>query len=111
MLDLRSGVGEDLGVGIGRGSALVARVAEQIGRAPQESDAGLFLERRGLIRERVEVRAERREAVTLRSDVPVMEAVVRGADLGEELEGCGELPAGALQDPSSPNLKKDIKSS
>ena len=43
VLDLRRGVGEDLGVGVGRGAGLVARVREQVGGAPQEADAGPLL--------------------------------------------------------------------
>ena len=43
VLDLRRGVGEDLRVGVGRRAGLVARVGEQVGRAPQQADAGPVL--------------------------------------------------------------------
>ena len=40
LLHLRGGVGEHLGIGVGRGARHVARVREQVGRPPQQLDAG-----------------------------------------------------------------------
>ena len=57
VLDLRGGVGEDLGVGVGRGAGRVARMREQVGGAPQQPDAGPLLVAGGVVDERVEVGA------------------------------------------------------
>ena len=95
VLDLRRGVGEHLGIGVGRGAALVARMGEQVRGAPQELDPGPLLVAQGVIDERVEVRSEGREAVALGCDVAVVEAVVRDAQLAEELERDGHPVAGA----------------
>ena len=43
MGDLGGGVGEQLGVRVRRRPGLVARVGEEVGRAPQELDAGALL--------------------------------------------------------------------
>ena len=94
VLDLRRGVGEDLGVGVGRGAGLVARVGEQVGRAPQEAHAGLLLVAGGVVREGVEVGPELGEGRALGRDVAVVEAVVGHAELGEELERGRQLHAG-----------------
>ena len=91
VLDLGRGVGEHLRVRVGRGAGLVARVGEQVGRAPQQTDAGPFLVAGGVVGERVEVRPELRVAAPLGRHVAIVEAVVGDADLGEELEGDGHL--------------------
>ena len=62
VLDLRRGEGEHLGIGVGRRARLVARVREQVGGAPQEPHAGPLLVAGGVVGQRVEVGAERREA-------------------------------------------------
>ena len=62
VLDLRRGVGEDLRVGVGGGAGLVARVGEQVGRPPQQPDAGPLLVAGGVVDQRIEVGAELREA-------------------------------------------------
>ena len=59
VLDLRRGVREHLGIGVRRRARLVARVGEQVRRAPQERDAGPLLVAGGVVGQRVEVRAER----------------------------------------------------
>ena len=43
VLDLRRGEREHLGIGVGGRASLVARVGEQVRRAPQQPDAGPFL--------------------------------------------------------------------
>ena len=95
VLDLRRGVGEHLGIGVGRGARLVARVGEQVGGAPQQPDAGPLLVAERVVDEGVEVGPERREGRALGRDVAVVEAVVRRAELREELERDGHLRARA----------------
>ncbi len=91
VLDLCGGEGEDLGIGIGRRARLVARMGEQVGGPPEQADAGPFLVAGGIVGQRIEVRTERREARAFRGDVPIVEAVVRDAELREELERDGHL--------------------
>ena len=43
LLDLGGGVGEGVGIGAGGGAVHVARIGEQVGRAPQQLDAGPLL--------------------------------------------------------------------
>ena len=62
VLDLGGGVGEHLGIGVRGRAGLVARMGEQVGRAPQQPDAGPLLVVGGVVGERVEVRAELGEA-------------------------------------------------
>ena len=94
VLDLGGGVGEDLGIGVGRGAALVARVREQVGRAPEQLRAGSLLVPERVVGERVEVVPEFGERGTLGRDVAVVEAVERDAELLDELERDGHLLAG-----------------
>ncbi len=66
---------------------LIARMGEQVRGPPQESDAGPLLVAGSIVRERVQVRAEVGVARPFGGDVAVVEAVVRRAELREELEG------------------------
>ena len=91
VLDLRRGEREHLGIGVGRRARLVARVGEQVGGPPQEPHARPLLVAGGVVGQRVEVGAERREALALWGDVAIVEAVVRRAELLEELERDGHL--------------------
>ena len=91
--DLGRGVGEDLGVGVGRCATLVARVGEQVGGAPQEPQSGALLVPQRVVGERVQVGAELAEGGAFGSHIHVMEAVVGHAQLVEELEGNGHLQA------------------
>ena len=81
----------DLGVRVGGRAAHVAPVAEQVGGAPQQADAGGLL----LLAEQVDDAAEVVDALARRGalgrDVAVVEAVERRAHLGEELERHVEL--------------------
>ena len=86
-LHLRGGVGEDVGVGVGRGAAHVARVREQVGGAPEEFHAGGFLEGLGVGDDGGEVLVGLGERGALGGDVAVVEAVERRADFLEKLEG------------------------
>ena len=92
---LRRGVGEDLGIGVGRGAGRVARMAEEVGGAPEQAHTRAFLVRRGLVDDGLEVRARLGEGPALRRHVAVVEAVVRDAQLLEELEGGGQPGARA----------------
>ena len=58
VLDLGRGVGEDLRIGVRGRAGLVARVGEQVGRAPQERGARPLLVAERVVGQRVEVVAE-----------------------------------------------------
>ena len=62
-------------------------MAEEVGGAPQEDDTGPLLVGRRFVDDGIEVGARFGERPALRSDVAVVEAVVRDAQLLEELEG------------------------
>ena len=94
-LDLGRGVGEDLGVGVGRRAGRVARMAEQVGGPPQQLHAGPRHVPLGLGDDRLEVGRRLGEGAALGRDVAVVEAVVRDAELVEELERRVELRPGA----------------
>ena len=68
-------------------------MGEEVGRSPEETDARLLLVAGRLVHQRVEVRAELRERVALRGDIPIVEAVVGDVDLREELECDSQLRA------------------
>ena len=96
VLHLRGGIGEDLGVGVGRGAGHVAPVREQVGRAPQQLDAGL----RHLLLEdfadapHVQVRLGQRLA--LGRDVAVVEGEEGRAQHLKQFEGDVGLAHGLL---------------
>ena len=94
VLDLGRGVGEHLGIRVRRRAALVARVGEQVGGAPEELGAGPLLVAERVVGQGVEVVAELGERGALGRDVAVVEAVVRDAELLDELERDGHLLAG-----------------
>jgi hypothetical protein len=85
-LHLGGGVGEDVGVGVGRGAAHVAGIREEVGGAPEEFHAGGFLELLRVGDDGVEVFVRLRERAALGGDVAVVEGPERGADFLEELE-------------------------
>jgi len=87
LLYLRSGVGEDMGVRVGGGAVHEARVAEEVGGAPEELHAGGLLQLFRVGDDLVEVLVGLGEGLAFRRDVAVVERVEGGADLGEELEG------------------------
>ncbi len=78
---------EDRRIGIGGRARHEATVAEQIGRAPQQFHAGALLVLAQHIDHPLEVVVTLARRCALRSHVAVMEAVVRGAKLGEHLKG------------------------
>ena len=87
VLHLRGGVGEHVGIGIGRRARHVTRMAEEVGGAPQELDPG----RAHLVREQVghlgEVASEFGEVRALRNDVLVVEGEEREAERRDHVEG------------------------
>ncbi len=93
-LDLGGRVSEHLGIRVRRRAGGVARMAEQVGRAPQEPDPGAGHVRLGRVDDRGEVGARLGERRALRRDVAIVEAVVGDAELLEELERRVELGPG-----------------
>ena len=82
LLHLRGRVGEDVGVGVCRRAAHVARVGEEVGGAPEELHAGGALEVPGVGHQLVEVAVGLGEGAALGRDVAVVKAP----------EGIGSLP-------------------
>ena len=93
VLDLRRGVGKDLGIRVRRCAGLVARVGEQVGRAPEQPGLDSLLVAERVIGQCVEVVAELGEGAAFRGNVPIVEAVIRDAELLDELERHGHLLA------------------
>ena len=88
---LGGGEAEHLRIGIGGAARHVARMAEQVGRAPQQLDAGRRHLRARSCRPCAEIRHVLADGVRLRHDVDVVEAEVRQPQPREELEGFVEL--------------------
>ena len=68
-------------------------MAKQVGGAPQQPDAGARDVLLGLTHHRLQIRAGLREGSTFRSDIAIVEAEERDAELVDELEGRLELRA------------------
>ncbi len=94
--DLRGGMGDDLGVGVGGRTRGVAGVAEQVGGAPQQLDARVGHLLPGAVDQPVEVGPRLAQGGTWRGHVDVVEAEVGHAQLGDELEGRVLLGEGRL---------------
>ena len=94
VLHLRRGVGEDLGIRVRGGAGGVARVTEQVRRAPEQLDAGPLHLLLDAFQDRVEVRIRLLQGRPLRRDDAVAEAEEAPAELREELEGDVELEPG-----------------
>ena len=88
LLDLSGREGEDLRIRVRGRAGREAGVAEQVGRAPQELDAGAGLVLAGVVDHGVEDGRRLGPGLAFGCDVAVVEAVERHAQLGEELE-CG----------------------
>ena len=87
LLHLGGGVGEDVGVAARRGAVHEAAVREEVRGAPEELDAGPLLFALQHLGDLVEVRVGLLEVFAFGGDVAVVEAVVGGAELLDELEG------------------------
>ena len=86
VLDLGGRIREYLGVGIGGRPRSVSRVAEEIGGAPEQPDAGSLHVAFDLVHDGLEPVARLRERAALGRDVAVMECEERYAELRHELE-------------------------
>ena len=93
-LDLGGGEGEDLRVRVRRGAGHVARVPEQVRRAPQEADAGLGHARLDHVHDRVEDPAGLPAVMPLRRDVAIVDAEIGDPELRQELERGVDLHLG-----------------
>ena len=69
-------------------------MGKEVGRAPEELDAGAFLGRFQVGDDRLEVAIGRQEGRAIRSDVAVMEAIKGSPQLRDELEGRVDTPLG-----------------
>ena len=87
LLDLGGGKGEGVGVAACGRAVHVARIAEQVGRAPEQLDAGPLLLLLDDLDDGVEVLVGLGQRLALGGDVAVVEAEERGAELLHELEG------------------------
>ena len=85
--DLGGGMGEHLGIGVGGRTGGVAGVAEQVGRAPQQSHPGGLHLGRGPLHRGIEVGPALGQVGALGGHVHIVEAEERGTQLLEELEG------------------------
>ena len=85
ILDLSSGVCENVRVGVGCGSRSESGVTEGVARAPEQLDTGPIHVTSGVLDHHFEVPSGLRKICTRRSDIDVVEAEGR-AELGEELE-------------------------
>ena len=94
VLHLGGRTGVDLGVRVGGGTGHVPRVAEQAGRAPQQTDTGALHMGGHVVGEFVQVGGLLGKRRAGGSDIVVVEAEVRDAELLEELEGGCHLGAG-----------------
>jgi hypothetical protein len=61
-------------------------MTEQVGRAPQQFNAGSFLFRFGIFNNRFQPFCRFSEGAALFNEIKVVKAVVRRSDLGDELE-------------------------
>jgi hypothetical protein len=95
-LDLRSGEGEDLRVGVGRGAGGVPWVSEQVRGAPQQAQAGALHVLLDGGADRIEVGAALGEGTPVGRHVAIVEGEEGHAERGEELEGGVDLGAGRL---------------
>ena len=94
VLHLRGGVGEYIRVGIGRRARHIAGMAEQIGRAPQQLDAGRQHPLLEIFGHLLEIAREIGERRALGDDVAVMEGEKGDAEQRKHLEGDVGLLAG-----------------
>ena len=94
-LDLGRRVGEHVGVGIRCRASRIARVAEQVGRAPEQLDAAFLHGAAHVFADGQQVLLRLGERLAFGGHIAVVEAVVGHGELLEELEGCRQFrPSG-----------------
>ncbi len=86
-LHLGCGISEYVGIGIGGGTAHEARIGKQIGGAPEEFNASLFLEGLRVGDDLGEVLVGLRERTAFGRDVAIVETPEGSTDFLEEFEG------------------------
>ncbi len=86
LLHLCGGEGKRVGVAAGRGAVHVARIAEQVGRAPEQLDAGPLLLFLHHLHHGVQVLVGLRQVLPFRGHVAIMKGVVRRTEFVDELE-------------------------
>ena len=96
LLHLGRGEGEGVGVAACGGAVHVTRIAEQVGRAPEQLDAGPLLLLLEHFDDRVEVLVRFGQRRAFRGDVAVVEAIERSAELLDELEADADAVDGVL---------------
>ena len=86
MFNLGRGIGEHMRIGVGRRAVGVTRVAEKIGRAPQQSNAGFGLQDGCLLHNLFKVSTGFGKVFAFGGDVPIMEAIEWRSQLSDEFE-------------------------
>ena len=95
--DLRRRVGKHLGIGVRRRARQVTSMAEEVGRAPQELDAGALHLALHAFEDAVEVRVALPERGPLGRDVAIVEGEVGRTELLEEFECSLQLLSSSLE--------------
>ena len=110
VLHLRGRVGEDLRVGVGGRAGRVARVAEQVGGAPEQADSGGLHPSRHPLGDARDVVVALREGGALGRDVAVVKAEERHSQLLEELERGVQLALAGLEavGPGQPRMRSSV---
>ncbi len=85
-LDLHRRARHHVEIRVGRRAIHVARMREQIGRAPQQLDAGVGLTLLGDADHVLQIRLVLADGLRVRGQIHVVEAVIRNTEFGEKLE-------------------------
>lgn len=96
-LYLRRGVCESIGIATGSRAVYVARVAEQVGRSPQQANASAVLFLLEHLGHGVEILMALGERLALGGHVPIVKAVEMHAELFHELKGHAHAILGILK--------------
>src|SRR5690606_4728874 len=87
LLHLRGRIGEGIGVGARRGAVHVARVRKEVRGSPEEADSRALLLLLESLDDAIEIAIRLGERGSFGSDIAVVEAIERRAELLHELEG------------------------
>ncbi len=96
ILHLGAGAGDDVEVGIGGRAVHVAGMAEEVGRAPEQLDAGSIHLFPGIVGDGGQAALRLRQGAGLVDQIEIVKAEIGDADLGDELKGGVHLVFGAL---------------